>query len=371
MKLTDLFEFGGSAPAKTGKVQRVSGNKVTMADPKTPGVTTTVDLTKMDIDTSDPKNPTVKPKNNNKKRSTNPIRPGQNITIQTSSVENTDSALNEGEADYVDPEGRFVVVYDERTKMYHSMGMGVHSNKLPMTDRGFKNIDDAIDDAESLLDELVTEGINDPNIFKAIFLAGGPGSGKGFVYKQTMADKASLKVVNPDIAYEFLMRKAGLTLSPADIASEKGQDLRNRAKEIQAKQEELYKEGRLGLVIDGTAKDADKIAKIKTRLDALGYDTMMVFVNTDLETNLDQNSKRERTLPDDFVKKMWSAVQKNMGRLQGMFGKENFHIIDNSYDQRPYVWDNVDRISKEVNQFLSTPPSKPLAMKWIEEYSKK
>ena len=66
MKLTDLFEFGGSAPAKTGKVQRVSGNKVTMADPKTPGVTTTVDLTKMDIDTSDPKNPTVKPKNNKK-----------------------------------------------------------------------------------------------------------------------------------------------------------------------------------------------------------------------------------------------------------------------------------------------------------------
>lgn len=214
------------------------------------------------------------------------------------------------------------------------------------------------------------EGINDPNIFKAIFLAGGPGSGKGFVYNQTMKDKPGLKVVNPDIAYEFLMRKAGLSLDPVDIAGEKGQELRGRAKEIQAKQEELWKQGRLGLVIDGTAKDADKIAKIKTRLDALGYDSMLVFVNTDLETNLDQNKKRERTLPDSFVKQMWNAVQKNMGRLQQMFGKNNFHIIDNSYDQRPRVWDNIAYIDKQVTEFLNSPPSKPLAKDWIEKHSK-
>jgi len=217
-------------------------------------------------------------------------------------------------------------------------------------------------------EDAIEEGINDPNIFKAIFLAGGPGSGKGFVYNQTMADKPGLKVVNPDLAYEFLMRKAGLTLDPKDIASEKGQEIRDRAKEISNKQEELYKQGRLGLVIDGTAKDADKIAKIKTRLDALGYDSMMVFVNTDLETNLDQNKKRQRTLPDTFVQKMWNAVQKNMGRLQAMFGKSHFHIIDNSYDQRPKVWDHISRIDSEVRQFLKTPPSKPLAKKWIEDH---
>ena len=217
--------------------------------------------------------------------------------------------------------------------------------------------------------QLTTEGINDPNIFKAIFLAGGPGSGKGFVYKQTM-QRHPLKVVNPDLAYEFLMRKAGLKLTPQDIGSEKGQEVRDRAKEITAKQEELYKSGRLGLVIDGTAKDADKISKIKTRLDALGYDTMMVFVNTDLETNLDQNRKRERIMPDTMVKQMWNAVQKNMGRLQRMFGKENFHIIDNSFDQRPHIQDNIAYIDSEVNKFLAKPPTKPLAQKWIDQHSK-
>ena len=30
-------------------------------------------------------------------------------------------------------------------------------------------------------EENLQEGINDPNLFKAIFMAGGPGSGKSFV----------------------------------------------------------------------------------------------------------------------------------------------------------------------------------------------
>jgi len=220
----------------------------------------------------------------------------------------------------------------------------------------------------SEFDQSLEEGIHDPNIFKAVFLAGGPGSGKSYVYKQSIAGNG-LKVVNPDQAYEFLMRKAGLELTPKDIGSDQGQEIRGRAKELAAKQEELYKAGRLGLVIDGTAKDADKIAKIKTRLDALGYDTMMVFVNTDLETNLDQNSKRERTMPEDMVKQMWNAVQKNMGRLQGMFGKSNFVIIDNSYDQRDRSAEQLDTVKKAVDKFLSDPPSKPLATRWMEAHS--
>ena len=32
--------------------------------------------------------------------------------------------------------------------------------------------------------DLLNEGVNDPGIFKAVFLAGGPGSGKSFVASQ-------------------------------------------------------------------------------------------------------------------------------------------------------------------------------------------
>ena len=31
----------------------------------------------------------------------------------------------------------------------------------------------------------IMEGVNDPSIFKAVFLAGGPGSGKSFVVGKT------------------------------------------------------------------------------------------------------------------------------------------------------------------------------------------
>ena len=36
---------------------------------------------------------------------------------------------------------------------------------------------------EEITKPILQEGINDPGILKAVFLAGGPGSGKGFVSK--------------------------------------------------------------------------------------------------------------------------------------------------------------------------------------------
>ena len=37
------------------------------------------------------------------------------------------------------------------------------------------------------LGDLFNEGVNDPGIFKAVFLAGGPGSGKSFVGSEIFA----------------------------------------------------------------------------------------------------------------------------------------------------------------------------------------
>ena len=47
----------------------------------------------------------------------------------------------------------------------------------------------------------INEGLYDPGIFKAFFLAGGPGSGKTFVASSAFAG-SGLKVVNSDIAFE-------------------------------------------------------------------------------------------------------------------------------------------------------------------------
>ena len=70
----------------------------------------------------------------------------------------------------------------------------------------------------------INEGVYDPNILKAIFLAGGPGSGKSSVantifgvdniMKSTSA--TGLKQVNSDPAFEMFLKKAGV--DPKNLA---------------------------------------------------------------------------------------------------------------------------------------------------------
>ena len=54
----------------------------------------------------------------------------------------------------------------------------------------------------------------------------------------------------------------------------------------------------LGIIIDGTGKDIGKIGRQKKLLDQLGYETMMIFVNTSLEVAQQRNKERRRTLPE-------------------------------------------------------------------------
>ena len=60
-------------------------------------------------------------------------------------------------------------------------------------------------------------------------------------------------------------------------------------------------EGRLGLIIDSTARDVEKIQQQAQNLRSIGYDIHMVFVNTTLEVALERNRNRPRVLPDAIV----------------------------------------------------------------------
>ena len=173
------------------------------------------------------------------------------------------------------------------------------------------------------------EGVYDPNIFKAIFMAGGPGSGKSYVAKRTTSG-LGLKMVNSDDIYEKMLNDAGLDTTPEDIYSDKGQEIRGRAKGVTSRMKGNFLEGRLGLIIDGTGKDYSKIAKQVQGLKLLGYECYMIFVNTSLDTAQEQNAKRKRTLPEKEVATMWNEVQSNIGGFQRLFGNSNFIIVDNN-----------------------------------------
>ena len=78
------------------------------------------------------------------------------------------------------------------------------------------------------------EGVYDPNIFKAFFLAGGPGSGKSFVVRKTTGG-TGLKIVNSDPAFELLIKKASLSLKMPESEFDRREHLRKHAGKLAKK----------------------------------------------------------------------------------------------------------------------------------------
>lgn len=215
---------------------------------------------------------------------------------------------------------------------------------------------------EQMEEQLIQEGVYDPNIFKAFFLAGGPGSGKSYVVKKTTKFAGGLRMVNSDDVFEKMLKDAGLEATPEDIYSDQGQEIRGRAKKTTKIRQQNYVNGRLGMIIDGTGKDYDKIANQSGALKGLGYDTYMIFVNTSLDVAQERNKMRKRTLPEKEVEMMWNAVQQNMGKFQRHFGNKNFIIVDNN-DAGEDVFKEIE---KKIRQRLRDPIKNHLAKQWIQ-----
>ena len=215
---------------------------------------------------------------------------------------------------------------------------------------------------ENTYDSL-NEGINDPGVFKAVFMAGGPGSGKSLAAKKLGFGSMGLRPVNSDSSFEMGLKKAGLSLKMPESEEEQRDAIRVHAKAITGKRQEMYLKGRLGIVIDSTARDVANIIKQKKLLQDLGYETAMVFVNTSLETALDRNRQRERSIPDNIVQSNHATVRKNMGKLQATFGRQNFFIVDNDGDMND-LDKNTTKIFPRLRAFVKSFPSNKMATAW-------
>ena len=207
------------------------------------------------------------------------------------------------------------------------------------------------------------EGINDPNIFKAFFLAGGPGSGKSYVVRKTTGG-TGLKVVNSDDAFEKYLKDAGISLKMS-TNDPRRDEVRDKAKRITKARQANYVEGRIGLIIDGTGKDYDKISKQSVQLRQLGYDTHMIFVNTSLDTALARNAKRDRSVPESIVVKSWNDVQSNIGKFSQHF-RQNFIVVDNNDTEE----DVMTPVFKQIKTLLKQKVKSPLAKQWVMQQMK-
>jgi hypothetical protein len=227
---------------------------------------------------------------------------------------------------------------------------------------------------ETIIQNMLLEGVHDKGIFKAMFLAGGPGSGKDYVLDNTMAGHG-LTEINSDKALEFLMDKQGLDKKMPESEKEARNLVRGKAKDMTELRQRLALIGRNGLIINGTGDDPEKIAKIKSRLEELGYETGMILVNTADEVsqqrNIERGQRGGRTVPEEIRKEKWDAVQAARPELAKLFG-DRYVEFDNSEDLRkasPEVVkakkEEMLNLFKSVKEFVSKPAEHPKAKEWI------
>jgi len=161
--------------------------------------------------------------------------------------------------------------------------------------------------------------------FKAIFVTGGPGSGKDIIIRESIAESRIVEL-NFIQAFDYLTDKQKL--------SEKSNDYRR---------ESIRTRG--PLIVNGPADDVDKISYIKEELEELGYDTMMVFVNTSNETSKVRNSLLSRMMSESVRQDKWMKSQEN-----GDFFMEKFSTFI-SFDNTG----NIDTIEEDItNVYQST-----------------
>ena len=238
--------------------------------------------------------------------------------------------------------------------------------------------------------KVIQEGVYDPGILKAVFTAGGPGSGKSyladvvfgvrtanakpFFENASFVGSNGLKYVNSDRFFERELGKLGINPKDlrdiADLPSDELWDIvqsadepesaRNIAKGHLQKLRGLYEQGRLGMLIDGTGGKFDKMVREKKLADAMGYDTYMLFVDTSLPVAIARDAARSRTLGPELVEEIWQSVQDNKERFKELFG-DNFSIVENSEFGPP-----PQEVVNKLNKFVDSPVENPLGQAWIQ-----
>ena len=213
------------------------------------------------------------------------------------------------------------------------------------------------------LDEvLLTFGRKRPRFNQVIVLAGGAGSGKGFVIDNLLGvdakvmdvDQIKGKIIHPGTPKlnKKIMDKYGIDVTkmdlrkPAEVAklhqindemgiSKKVQDLFFKDLERLSKKEMLP-----NVVFDSTAKSEKKIKEIIDTTSAAGYkeeNMHLVWVINDVEIAKAQNLQRDRVVPEDILVQTHELVAANISsllknnKLDKYFGGDIYFVFNKKY----------------------------------------
>jgi predicted ABC-type ATPase len=221
--------------------------------------------------------------------------------------------------------------------------------------------------------KLFLEGRNDPSIFHAVFMAGAPGAGKSYVSDwMSLGPQLGYKVINSDMEFTRYMKEAGLTDDKGAVVLDPKREYERGVIRTVAKRHTKSKQahamiGRLGLVIDGTGANAKKVMGQKKTLEALGYETAMVYVSIPLEDSIESDRQRgldgERTIGPELVTQKFQQLDKSIPVLKKAFGKMFFEIDNTVREKTPAIIRSVENI---IKKWSKTMPKNKAAKTWIK-----
>ena len=198
----------------------------------------------------------------------------------------------------------------------------------------------------------LNEGIQDKGIFKAVFMAGTPGSGKSYTISKIKSGKIWPRIVNTDKTFPLYK----------EDWFNNWNKIKDKVKTINKNQLALYINSMLPLFVDGTSSQTSTVLRRTGLLESFGYDCGMVFINTNLETSLERASKRERKVDPEFIKRVYDQTEKAKSFYRGKFDTW-LEINNNEGDLTNKVILNA---YKKISQFYNSPMRNPIG----KEYKK-
>lgn len=207
---------------------------------------------------------------------------------------------------------------------------------------------------------MLSEAVQDAGIFKSVFLTGPAGSGKDFVMKKALNGH-------------------GLTEIPHDKIHSllKGKD-ESSPKSVDGLRHSMALKGRNGFIINASGDDHKRVLDTKKKLEDLGYDTKMVFVDVSDDVSRKRSVERGqsggRVVPEKQRAEKWRSAQDGRVAFSKAFGLSNYHEINNDEDLRtnldPTVHEQKGKelidLHKKIKKFTQDPPTHPAAQEWIK-----
>jgi hypothetical protein len=169
---------------------------------------------------------------------------------------------------------------------------------------------------------------------KAIFVTGGPGSGKDIIIREAIAESKCKE-------FNYV--------------------------QIQRLYESQYLKNHLPLIINGPAEDLESISNIKQVLESIGYETMMVFVDTTNQASQERNQKLSRMMIESVRAEKWETAQQNKNMFGNMF---NYFIHFDNSGSIESIEEDITTTYQTINNFLDEQVTDYLSYDWFKKHGK-